>query len=56
MSERNAAVEPAVPELEESWFDRAQQKPSSRPPPGLASEPPKSANPIGDPLADDWFR
>ena len=54
--QRSRLIEPAVRELEESWFDRPRQKPSSRPPPGLASEPEKAADPIGDPVADDWFR
>jgi hypothetical protein len=56
MSQRSNSIEPAVRELEESWFNRPHQKPSTRPPPGLASEPPRPADPIGDPVADDWFR
>jgi hypothetical protein len=60
MSERNDRIEPAVPELDESWFDRAARTASSRPPPSIPSSvrsaPRESAPPIGDPLADDWFR
>ncbi|HEY4122310.1 MAG TPA: hypothetical protein VGM56_30795 [Byssovorax sp.] len=48
--ERSAEAPRELPELTESWFDKPRASVSTVPPPR------KSAPPIGDLLADDWFR
>lgn len=50
--------EAEIPELNESWFDRKNNL-STMPPPRSSEHPASqrpSEPPIGDALADDWFR